>query len=121
MLDAGIVDENIDGSKALFGIANQLYTLRGIGQIGVVEENLDAVLLAQPPTERFSLLWRGDAVDDETAPGCGKGLRHAEAYARGGSGDDGGRVAKIHAMCVSRAATQRPAKSSMRLATVVAP
>jgi len=121
VLDAGVVDEDIDRAEALFGIADQLCALLGIGKVGRVEENLDAVLLAQTPGKRLGLFRRDNTVDDETASGGGEGSCHAETDPRGGSGDDGGRVAQIHAGCASRAGGHRAAKSSMRLATRVEP
>src|SRR6185437_15038961 len=62
VLDANVVDEDIDRAEALFGIADQLCALLWIGKVGRVEENLDAVLLAQPPGERLGLFGRGDTV-----------------------------------------------------------
>jgi hypothetical protein len=47
ILDAGVVDKNVDRSKVRLGIPDQRLALTGMGKIGRVKEYVDTVFLLQ--------------------------------------------------------------------------
>jgi hypothetical protein len=79
ILDTCVIDENIDRSEPVFGVADKRGALFGIGEVGRVVENLRLMLLPKTLRKRLGLVRRGDAVDDQTAAGAGESLCKAKA------------------------------------------
>ena len=78
MLDAGIVDENVDGPEALRGRGDKVLDLLRPGHVGAVIKNGSGARIVQRLADRLDFVRLAKAVDDDIgALGC-KRFRDAE-------------------------------------------
>ncbi len=63
MLDAGIVDEDVDGSESALGAVDRLAELLGLGDVGPGPGDLHAVRLRDVAGQGFAGLAFAEAVE----------------------------------------------------------
>jgi hypothetical protein len=81
MLDTCVIDENIDRSEPVFGVADKRGALFGIREVGAVIMDFYFILLLKTTRKRLGFLGSRDAVDDQAAASGGESLREAKADA----------------------------------------
>ncbi len=87
-LDAGIVDENIDGTGQLCRLRAHVIDLVRLGHIGAVIEDLDPELLFHAGANFFDLARVTEAVEHDVRAFSRQSARDAVADAAGGAGDE---------------------------------
>ena len=81
VLDASVVDEDIDEAISLFSAMDERGALIGVGEVGGVIEDIHVMLQPETLRKRLGLIPSGDAIDDEAASGGGERLREGKADA----------------------------------------
>ena len=82
VLDAGVVDENVD-TAALLAAHHPLY-LVDLHEICVVEEDLDFVRVGHVLQQRLNIFAATKTIQHDVAPPAGEGLGYAQTDTRGG-------------------------------------
>jgi hypothetical protein len=88
VLDAGVVDQDVQPTELVMRRGDHLGDLAGPGHVGAVVEGLDSVLMLDAAARRLDGGHLAQTVEDDIAALCGQGLRHGQADTAGGSGDD---------------------------------
>ena len=89
MLDAGIVDQDIDRAQPGHRVAHQQTAAVGARQIGIAMEHPDAELALQAGAQGLDLLGVAKAVEHDIGPLPRQGAGNSQTDAAGRTGDDG--------------------------------
>jgi hypothetical protein len=89
VLDAGVVDQDVDAAQAVHRGLHHGVDLLGLGHVGAVVADLDAELLCQPGTQRLDLRGVAEAVEHQVGAGTAERACDTQADAAGRAGDDG--------------------------------
>ena len=90
MLDAGVVDQQVDGAELRQRLAHHVLDGLGPAHVGAVVAHLHVVLLGEFGAQRFDLALVAEAVEDDVGALGRQRAGDAEADARGRAGDEGG-------------------------------
>ena len=82
MLDAGIVDEDVDGAEFLLGVGDHGGDLVGLAHVGGGIAHRDAVLLGEAGAQRLDLAGVAEAVEDDIGAVGGKRPRRSRGRCR---------------------------------------
>ncbi len=108
MLDAGIVDQHVDGAESLRRRGDQVCDLRGFRHIRWVVEGTSLGKRFKPLHYRLDFVRLSEAVDDDVVTLSGKGGGDRKPDAAGGSGDNNGSLhAVLHMACFRDAISRR--------------
>ncbi|MDZ7809848.1 MAG: hypothetical protein U5L11_06425 [Arhodomonas sp.] len=115
VLDAGVVDEDVDTAEGIDAVLDQRADLVGAAHVGAVEAHRRTMALRDLRGDALALLPRLYAVDDHARPFRGEGLRHRPANATGSAGDHRCLVRECHvrvrSVVLSRRYYRAPAPS----------
>jgi hypothetical protein len=96
VLDAGVVDEDINGSERLLGLSHHGDDLVRLGHVGGQVDCCDAELSLQTGPLLLDLAWLAEAVDQDVRALLGQSARDAEPDAAGRASDNRGFGTKFH-------------------------
>jgi hypothetical protein len=88
MLDAGVIHQNIEGTEALFGLADHFGDFGGTRHVGWRKGRLDLKFTRKGGADRFNLRGVAEAVQGDIGPRFGEAACDGEADAACGSGDE---------------------------------
>ena len=88
-LDAGVVDQDVDGSELGRRVGDHRLDLVAFRHVGAVVDALDAKLLFDAGALGFDRLGVAETVDHHVGALLGEGAGDGETDAAGGAGDDG--------------------------------
>ena len=88
-LDAGVVDENVDGSELRRRVGDHRLGLRALRHVGAVVDALDAELLFDGGARRLDRLGVAEAVDHHVRALLGERAGDRQSDPARGTGDDG--------------------------------
>src|SRR5690606_1933239 len=86
MLDAGVVDQDVDAPETLFGGGDHRLDLVGAAEVGIAVVDLDAVR-GDLRAGLFDLFRRAQAIEHDLASGLSQAAGNGQADAAGGAGD----------------------------------
>ena len=89
MLDAGVVDEDVDRTHLGFGVGDHRLDLGAFGHVGAVVESLDPELLLDFGALGLDRRLVAEAVDDDIRALLGEGAGDRQANAARRTGDKG--------------------------------
>ena len=90
MLDAGIVDDDIDLAEPAYGALHHHMDGVATGHVGAVIGNIDIILIGERGALRLDLDRIAEAVQHDGRTGPCQALCDAKADAAGRTGNDGG-------------------------------
>jgi hypothetical protein len=102
VLDARVVDEDVDASESGLGLRDQVADLGGLHHVGAVVQRLHAVLLREARAQRLDLRRIAEAVQHHVRALAGEDLRDRHPDAAGGAGDHGVAALQLSAHAGSR-------------------
>jgi hypothetical protein len=89
MLDAGVVDEDVEAAEAIDGAAHHRFDGLGARHVGTVVQHLDAVARSEFSARGFDGGGVAETVLHDVGAGGCEHFGNAQADAAGGAGDEG--------------------------------